>query len=403
MLPKRYIFNHIAKTGGNSLLAVCRANLEPAEIGPHLTEPRIRLLPGSRFEQYRLIAGHFSLLTQSGFCRSRYSITLLRDPIKRSFSAYTFWRTSADYNPVTGEAKTLSFADFVRYFADSPSIIHNPYTHHFAAIGRDCPGYCPDKAALLAAAKHNLSAFNFVGVCEEMDRSARLLCRELGWPAPAATPHENRSSSEDWFNEIDDQTMEILRDRNRLDIALHGYAAELLQAREGSATGSPALGFAEPNRFVPFPSPYQISRRATIRSVSAEWDPDESSRMIELAADFTAEAPVAELNFGVLVTDADGAVVWGSSTSHESLDLRYDVGRASRAAFLVECDLPPGKYRVSVSLSEPRRLGFHEHWIDHATFFTVAPPRAAPSRYRRGMRSQEFRSTVEGTSTASDG
>jgi hypothetical protein len=36
--PKHYIFNHNPKTGGNSLLAVCRDNLEPAEISPHLNE-----------------------------------------------------------------------------------------------------------------------------------------------------------------------------------------------------------------------------------------------------------------------------------------------------------------------------------------------------------------------------
>ena len=178
MLPKHYIFNHIPKTGGNSLLAVCRDNLEPAEISPHLTDHEIRLMPAARFEHYKLIAGHFSVLTQAGFCRSRYSMTLLRDPIKRIFSAYTFWRTAPEYNPVTSNAKESSFTDFVRYFADSPAIIHNPYTHHFAAIGRDCPGYSADAAALMATAKHNLAAFDFVGICEELGRSLRLLCHE---------------------------------------------------------------------------------------------------------------------------------------------------------------------------------------------------------------------------------
>jgi hypothetical protein len=393
--PKHNIFNHIPKTGGNSLLAICRGNLDPAEIGPHLSEHEIRLVPAAHFEHHRLITGHFSVLTQAGFCRSRYSMTLLRDPIKRIFSAYTFWRSAPEHNPVTSKAKVLSFADFVRYFTDSPAIVHNPYTHHFAAMGRDCPGFSADAAGLLAAAKHNLAAFDFVGVCEELGRSVRLLCKELGWRTPAAIPHENRTSSEAWFGEIDRQTMEILRDRNQLDTELYARAVQLLHAREDAAESNPGFPQSvEPNRFVAFPVSCRMERRAIVQSVSATWGPDESSRMLEIAVNFATTAPVAELALGIQVNDAAGSVVWGTTTSHESLDLAHEIGCDCRAEFVVECALPRGMYFVTVSLSEPRRLGFHEHWIDHAAFFTVAPPRVARSRYVRGIRSQEFRSTV---------
>jgi hypothetical protein len=158
-------------------------------------------------------------------------MTLLRDPIRRIFSTYTFWRTASE-KPVDSQGKELPFADFVRYFMDSPAIIHNPYTHHLAAIGRDCGAYPADESALLAAAKRNLAAFNFVGICEEFARSVSLLCAELGWRAPAAMPHENRTASEDRFGGIDSQTMEILRDRNRLDLELYKYAVELFHGRE---------------------------------------------------------------------------------------------------------------------------------------------------------------------------
>jgi hypothetical protein len=370
---------------------VCRENLDPAEISPHLNEHEIRRMPTTQFERYRFIMGHFSVLTQAGFCRSRYSMTLLRDPLKRIFSAYTYWRTAPENNPVTSQAKVSSFADFVRYFVDSPAIVHNPYTHHFAAIGRDCPAYPADPTALLAAAKHNLAAYNFVGVCEELGLSVRLLCQELGWRPPDGIPHENRTSSEAWFGEITLETLDILRDLNGLDLELYEYAVQLLHAR---ARMEAANCTAEPNRFVPFPIPYEMHRRAIVQSASATWPPDESSRMLGLGVDFMVTTPVAELSLGLQVNDAAGNIVWGTSTSRECLELQYERGCQSRAAFLVECDLPRGLYSVTVSLSEPRRLGFHEHWIDHATFFTVMPPRVARSPYVRGMRSQEFRSNV---------
>jgi hypothetical protein len=395
--PTHYIFNHVPKTGGTSLLAVCRDNLEPTEISPHLDDHEIRLRPAVRFENYRLIAGHFSLLTQMEFCRNRYSMTLLRDPIKRIFSAYTFWRMATERNLFTSKAKELSFADFVRYFKDSPSVIYNPYCHHFAAIGKDCPGYPTDTAALLATAKHNLAAFDFVGICEELRGSIRLLCNELGWRCPAAVPHENRSSSETWLGEVEPQTMEVLRDRNQLDSELYEYAVHLFHAHESAAAAKSETAFprlAEPNRFVPLPAPLKMARSAIIRSVSAMWVPDQASRTLEVGVNFTTIAPAAELSLGALVTDADGRIVWGTSTANENLNLDCEVGCDSCAAFLMECELPAGVYSVTVALSEQRRLGFHEHWIDRAGLFTVAPPEVSVSPCAHSVRLQQFWSTA---------
>jgi hypothetical protein len=397
--PKHYIFNHIPKTGGNSLLAVCRGNLAPAEISPHLGGGGISLAPVARFEHYKLIQGHFSVLAQAGVCRSRYSMTLLREPIRRIFSTYTFWRTEPE-NPWTAKAKELPFADFVRYFIDSPAIVCNPYTHHFAAIGRDCGAYPAGESALLGAAKRNLAAFNFVGICEEFAQSVSLLCAELGWRAPAATPHENRTASEDRFGGIDSQTMEILLDRNRVDLALYKYAVELFHAREhareagaGGLSGAEFPDGVEPNHFVPCPAS-NPNRRAIVQSVSAEWAGDETSRMLEIAVTFTTRVPIAELSLDIRVVDMTENLVWSTDTSSSYLEIDYEPGRECRAAFLAECALPQGIYFVTVALAELRRIGFHDHWINHATSFTVASLRADESRYLRGIRLREFSSVV---------
>lgn len=392
--PRHYIFNHIPKTGGNSLLAICSRYLDPAEVSPHLTDHEIRLMPAARFERHTLVAGHFSMLTQMSFCRSRYSMTLLRDPIRRIFSAYTFWRNFPEINAVTFQAKQLSFADFVLHFMDSPSLIHNPYIHHFAALGRDCPGYSADSATLLATAKHNLAAFNFVGIAEEFERSAGLLCQQLGWQPVTNVPHENRSSSELSFGDVESRTLEILHERNRLDLELYQYAVQILKSRaDNSAKSSCSV---ELNRFVPAPIALRLGRRATILSVSATWLPGQSSRVLEIAIDFQTTSSLEDLSLGVQVNDAGGKVVWGTSTANERLDLKYRTGQGCQATFLIDCDLPRGTYYATVALSEPRRLGFHEHWIDHATLFTVDHARIAPSRYVRGMRLREFGSTVAG-------
>jgi hypothetical protein len=323
-------------------------------------------------------------------------MTLLRDPILRIASAYTYWRTAAESNPVTSKAKELSFAGFVRYFRDSPAVVQNPYTHQFAGIGRDFPRYPADASALLAAAKENLASFDFVGICEEFERSARLLCGELGWHLPTPMPHENRSSSEDTLRGIDAETMELLREYNRLDLELYNYGVGLFHAREAAVqSGTACVRAVEANRFVPFPIPYAPERRAIIRDVSAKWAPGEDSRMLELTVKFQANVPIVGLDLGLQVNDAAGKVVWGTSISRENLELSYEPGCDCHASFFVQCELPGGIYFVTAALSEPRRLGFHEHWIDRAAAFEVTPPRVAVSPYVRGMMRQDFRSTID--------
>lgn len=403
MPPARYIFHHFPKTGGISLLSVCRYNLDRSEISPHLNGHEIRLKP-AQFERYRLIAGHFSLLTHAEFCRSRYSMTLLRDPVRRIFSTYTFWRISSEHNFETSKAREFSFADFVRYFIDSP-LINNNYVHHFAAIGTDCPGYPADATALLSAARHNLAAFDFVGFCEQLGRSIRLLCHELGWRVPAEIPHDNRSGSEASLGNIEPRTLDILRERNQLDSQLYDYATQLFDAREaialaGSGTAAPrAVGT---KRLVPFPIAYKVNRRAIIQFVSPTWVPDDSSKTLEITIAFTTIGSIAELSLDIQVNDVFGTIVWATSTERERLDLSCEVGCTCQATFLVECNLLAGEYLVSVGLSEPRRLGFFEHWIDHAASFTVAPPQAAESSNRNGMQLKGFSSSVVSKIEAAD-
>ena len=286
----------------------------------------------------------------------------------------------------------------MRYFIDSPVIVDNPYTYHFAGIGRDFPRYPADTSALLAAAQRNLAAFDFVGICEQFAGSAQILCQELGWPVPTTIPHENRTSSEDGIGSIDRQTMDVLRERNRLDLELYACALALFQARaraEKNRDRKPAP--TEPNRLLPFPEPNTPERRATIHSVSAAWAPGEDSRVLELAVGFRTSSPIAELSLGVQVNDGAGRVVWGTSTSKENLDLHYEIDGDCRAAFFVQCELPQGRYFVTAALSEPRRLGFHDHWIDRAALFEVTPQRVGASPYVRGMmlQAEAFRSGIE--------
>ncbi len=398
MNPWRYVFNHIPKSGGTSLLVVCRQNLKDREISPHLHEHHVRLVRPERFEAYRLIAGHFSLLTQAGFSRSRYSMTLLRDPVRTILSTYNFWRNAPKHDPVTAHAKNLSFDEFVIRFENSPAIINNPYTHHFAAIGHDYPGTPDDHELLLKVAKSNLAAFNFVGICEEFGRSIQLLCSELNWRMPAVMPHENQSRPTQTLEQISPETMKRLRARTQVDSELYTYGKELFKERfrrmqqrasfSQEKHGNPhpeQIGEFEShvNRFVPFPLPYSVQREAEIRKVTAEWDQSEQDRTMRITVDYWAGKQMTDLMAGILIHDADGNVVYGTNTMLESVPLEISAGGEGQVRFLLRCDLPSGLYSVTGALAHCWQPGAHYDWIDRATVFQVHAHRAQPSGHVR--------------------
>ena len=395
----RYIFNHIPKSGGISLLAVCRENLRDGEISPHLNEHHIRLVRPERFESYRLIAGHFSLLTQAGFSRSRYSMTLLRDPVRTILSTYNFWRNSPDSDPVTAQAKRLSFDEFVVRFENSPGVINNPYTHHFAAVSRDYPGTPQDAKLLLNIAKSNLSAFNFVGICEEFEASVRLLCRELNWRMPLAVPHENRSRPAQSFEQISPATRVHLAERTRLDSELYAYAKQLFALRcqrspehtslpGGQGGGAGARPDAEiesgANRFIPFPLAYARNREAQIRKVAAEWQAGEAQDTMRITVEYRAgNNTIEDLVAGILLHDADGNVVYGTNTLVENIALRTSQGGEGQVCFVLECELASGLYSITAALAHRWRTGAHYDWVDRATVCEIHARRTHPTARMR--------------------
>ncbi len=383
----RMIFNHVPKTGGISLLSICRHNLAPSEISPHLTDDRVRIAPPARFEHYKLIAGHFSIPSQGRFSSERYSMTLLRDPVRRICSTYSYWRSYPQYTEMTGIAKRLSFGDFVRYLVNSPMVIHNCYAHHFGGLTLAVSGYAGDDRSLLAAAKRNLAAFDFVGITEDLERSARLLCADLGWRTPSLFPSENRSGSENVFESIDKETLALLTARNYLDSELYDYAVELFRDRNGK--GAP---LSRTNQFVYFPATDTLERKVTIRSVEARWIWFHDETALEITVGFEAAAELEDLVLGIAIFDAvEYSLIWGTNTEIANVELQYERGRESCAVFVVRFGPPAGKYHVTAAVQQLPRLGFQEHRLDGIASFEVTPEDSGVTGSPKLL---EFRSSV---------
>ena len=401
--PNRYIFNHIPKTGGMSLLETCRQNLPAADISPHVIGDDVIAGLNPPLESYRLIAGHFSLGVHARLSGNRYSMTMLRDPIRTILSSYIYWRSADVEFPLIAKAKQLPFDAYVRCFRDDTGLIRNRFTHHFAMFGKDFPDDPSQGPSLLAAAKHNLTAFHFVGICEEFEDTARLLCQELGWRRPATVPYVNRSHSEDSFDSIDRETMGILLESNGLDYELYEYGKALFRARL-ERHSERAAGSVEPNHFVPFVL-NAPQRKAEIQGVAASWVSRSPSPMLDLEIRFHTRIQDTGLVLGVAIYDAAGNNVWGTNTGIENLQLRHEANHDGVAHFVLEFNAPAGAYSVTAAIHQLSRPGFHEHWIDEATRFEVPP--GHPFCDAPAIRLLEFRSVsnapIAPTSVGRDG
>jgi hypothetical protein len=355
-------------------------------------EQSIRLARPERFERYRLIYGHFGILSQMNFSRSRYSFTLVRNPISTILSTYNFWRTRPEEDPVTSQAKWMSFPEFVRRFAESPTIINNTYTHHFAALSREYPGEPQDSELLLATAKHNLAAFDFVGICEQFDDAVRLLCHETGWRVPDSLPHENRSVHVQSQEAIDPETMEILNKHNELDLQLYEFAKALFADRLEQMQTQPTPGSSQPersgekqsmvrNRFIAFPMPVAARRVAHIVSVSVQPAAREDETTVTVS--YKSRESIAELIVGVLFVDGEGNALFGTNTMIEKMKLAPEPDREERIVFKFTHRFHPGTYSISAALARSDRPGFHYDWMDRATVFHIDPPPTVESRVER--------------------
>jgi hypothetical protein len=409
MRPHRYVFNHFPKTGGLSFIALCRQNLAEADISPHLSDIQLRRARRKRFERYRLIRGHFSIPSQIRVAPDRYAMTLIRHPIRTIASLYQYWRTAPDQSAAISKARELSFPEFVRYYADSPMVVDNPYTHHFAALGINMLGTLADADTLRSTARQNLAAFDFIGLCEEFEASARLLSTELDWRIPVDVPRENSSGSERVFEQIDPETMDFLVERNLLDLELYEYGRALFHQRckrasqasqwpEASARPRPDQN--QPIRFVPFPARPVTERAATIHRVSAVWAGGATARTLQIAIRFRTKERIDGLVAGVAIHNAGGDLVYGNNTNFERLAVQTGTNRDCYAVFFLECRLPPGSYAVTVGLTDLRQLGFHYHWIDSAATFEV-PPGDQSGRHQT-VCLRRFESTVDSAFASRD-
>lgn len=228
------IFNHIYKTGGNTLLKYLAHQFSPEKTCMH---QGINILDMSRHQisGYQLIAGHYPYSVRQYSSRSPKHCTLLRHPVRRAISLYGYLRSLAEHSdPAIRLARNCTFEEFVVHPIVLPRI-SNTMTWFLTCS--------PDEFLNLSTitgdkdlelAKTRLASMPFFGLTERFEDSVRLMHESMGWiSAPQQAP-QNVTRLPLADSEVSDDCIEQLQDINQLDLVLYKFAEKLFAERLSS-------------------------------------------------------------------------------------------------------------------------------------------------------------------------
>jgi hypothetical protein len=222
------IFLHLPKTGGVTLRTTLKWKYAPDMLTfETLTKPAESLgeVPLSERRNARVLTGHLHYGVHDYIPQRCEYITLLREPIARVISYYYYilghpkhWR----HAELVRSGMTLN--EFVRTSAERG--IENDQTRMLSGRGAGELDAGSLGREALDEAKRNLERFLVVGLTERFDESFILIRRALGWKLPLYVT-ANVSTRPKPASEA---AVELIRQRNQLDLELYEFARELFSA-----------------------------------------------------------------------------------------------------------------------------------------------------------------------------
>lgn len=231
--PGRVLFTHIPKAGGTTLEHLLAKNHPPN--GTVLINSENLFLHPMVFGRFgglpRVVMGHHKLSQPLYMLMDHRTahITILREPVSRVLSHYDYLRVSPNHR-----THRIVRDMTVEQFASSrvtPELANGQTLRLAGMLPRFLAARFKPPADALAIAKENLERrFSFFGLTERYGEFLLMASRLLGWRDIFCEPR-NVSRQRAGRDSATDRVIEIIRERNVLDIELYDFARDLFQRR----------------------------------------------------------------------------------------------------------------------------------------------------------------------------
>ncbi|MEQ1577361.1 MAG: sulfotransferase family 2 domain-containing protein [Hyphomicrobium sp.] len=232
------VYVHIPKAGGTSFTELLDRVYGQRFL--HLQKQRLLHWPPEYYvsavaNRYDAIAGHLPYGMHKRFgrgfsfnprnhpgafdARDLKYISIMRDPVERVKSFYRYVTTTPSHR-YHRHAKGLPPAAFFRHLEGLERNALEVRNQQSRMLGRGCHG---DLDAIKKRIREDYFA---VGVLENVDPFVAHLRQTLGWPATAALPHLNRTSTRRTEDEFDAATLDWISANNTTDLELYAFVRD---------------------------------------------------------------------------------------------------------------------------------------------------------------------------------
>lgn len=230
-------FLHIHKTAGSSLREYIQSKFPIPKISRLRWElPFLVNAPRETLAQWRVFCGHYGYYLEGILGRPVVHVTMLRDPVERTISAFydQKWREDLWLHD---HIKDMTLEDYVFDQIGTREVMNfQTRTMAFDSVEEHLKGYAelwrdPERtrevlgsAEMLELAKRRIAACACVGFQDRFQDSMRLLAYTFGWARPESEPRKNIRRTQ--REVLSDRALERIREITALDQALYDFARE---------------------------------------------------------------------------------------------------------------------------------------------------------------------------------
>lgn len=320
----RKIFHlHLPKTGGMALQAFLVEQLGAAQVSPALGGIKLTdaLL---QWQDIQAITGHFAAKQGDILPRDRLCMTVLRDPIERFVSEFSYNKHDVDDLLLDAKRFTHNLDEYCESLARAPVETSSVQLGMLYPLGTDVQTRLTTEEKL-SAARGALDQFELVGVTEELDDFAAMLTAVMDWPyKPLSLVNatskrmavENLSTAQRaMIQRLIEPEAELYHHalsrfrRDRRGWIGRGHAVVVPGSNSGEGdevTFANVAEFAEPRNFGDLRC--EILSASVSGSVSG-YQQVMAGEVMNVTIEFAANQPVEQLNVGIAIKDERGMLV----------------------------------------------------------------------------------------------
>lgn len=366
-------FLHVPKTAGTSIIAMMQRNADPAKFY-HAEGRRILRITHLLKASKKILAGHFFLRDFSAeLVRDTYIFTFLRNPIDRVVSQYHYFR---EVEQATDDEEVMSAKAFeLRHILTRPG--NNPrwINAQTTCLSGESRHKVADRESLERAIR-NLQLLDFVGLYEQLQASWSRLATDLRWP-DTELPVCNRTARRPQLSDVDPALVELIAERNALDLELYSAARSLFASRHVPPN----------NRHELFQIDKDLGESGTreiyfqaIRLAENDSNPVVVKQGEKIRCRMTIASLVDcdNLTVGVAIRDECGVEIYGTNTWLQDQHFKIGKGETFSVELTIKLPLAEGGYRLEAAL-HPGRDSSDTcfHWLERALEFRVVSARSA--------------------------